>query len=73
MKGTRVRPSLEQETGVVWADAQILHREGAVVQKARPVRHADGQSKLKPILFRLSFGATECSRHLADGLAKAAQ
>lgn len=34
----RGRPAFEQEAGVVRADPQILHREGAVAQKARPVR-----------------------------------
>ena len=35
----RGRPPFEQEAGVVRADPQILHREGAVAEKARPFRH----------------------------------
>ena len=33
------RPAFEQEAGIVRADAQVLHREAAVAQKARPFRH----------------------------------
>ena len=35
----RGRPTFEQEAGVVRADLLVLHREGAVAQKARPFRH----------------------------------
>jgi hypothetical protein len=34
----RGRPPFEQEAGVVRPDPQVLHREGAVAEKARPLR-----------------------------------
>ncbi len=41
----RGRPAFEQEARVVRADAQILYRECAVAQKARPVRHVDNRHR----------------------------
>ena len=41
----RGRPPFEQEAGVVRADAQILHRECAVAQKARPARHGEDRHR----------------------------
>ena len=41
----RGRPAFEQEASVLRADSQVLHREGAVAQKARPFRNVVGRQR----------------------------